>query len=603
MKITSMKFVRLLLAVFSSPAISAFAQITFNVSPTAVSSAYTGVVTLQIGGVTNGEQVIFQNYLDANSNGIVDAGESLINAFRINESGASVIAGVTNYSAPYDANPATNAITTTINFTATLDNLVGQRILRIVSPTARFTPASVLFNVTNSALAQSVGGRVLANGATPVPGALVVALQSANQNYVVATVTDNTGHYTLSLNPGSYLLIAGAQNTYADQNSSPIVTLIAGHSVTNDLFLTNGTVALGGTVVDAGNSNTLSGVFLQIESDNLIALTFTDTNGNFSTMVNPGKWKVKADAPSLSRRGYAVPQGGITVNTTGGAVTNVGLKLNKGNSLFYGKVIGPTGGPLANYRIVANTDNAASEAFKSDVFTDQNGNYGAAVFFDTNNIPATNGWNCSAGGNPAFASLLVSSGLDAEISSNQALLVNFTTLAATAVISGRLHDTSGNPLSSVSISGNTIINGNSYTSLGANTDANGNFSFAAANGEWFVSADCCDDSGLSNLGFYDPVPHNVLVNSTAYVDITAYPDNTPVIYNPQIINSSNFAFLVSAPNNPPGNHYSIMATTNLSSPSPVWTMVLTTNLNGSSTYIVDTNAVSHQRFYRVSVGP
>ncbi len=583
----------------------AVAQVTFNVSPAAVSNTYTGIITLQIGGLTNGEQVIFQDYLDVNANGAVDAGEPLVDAFRITDGGAVVIGGITNVSVPYDSNPATEgAITATMNFDAVLDNIVGQRVFRIVSPTNRFTATNVIFNVTNSTSAQFASGTVFVNGSTPVAHAVVVALTSPDQNYTTATVADSLGHYSLPLSPGSYFLIAASQNTYIDQSAAPVATLTAGHSSTNNIFVTSGTVALGGTVTDSGNSNALGGVFLQLESGNLFGGVFTDTNGNFSTMLAPGKWKIKGDSSSLGRRGYVVPQGGISVDISGGAVTNAAVSFSRGNALFYGSALSPTGTPLANFHISANTDSDAVNSFKSEVFTDQNGNYGLPALVTSSNTGDTNAWTCSPSSNPIYPSLLVTQGTDTTLVLNQTVRVNFGTVAGTATISGRLHDASGNGVAGVSVSGNTIINGTNFSSLGADTDVNGNFSFAASDGEWQVFADCCDNSGLENFGLYDPVPHSILVNNSAFVDITAYPDDTPVLYGGQRFNSSIFGFLVSAPLNPPGNHYVIRATTNLALPVSSWTTVLITNLgSGFSTFITDTNATNRGKFYNVSVGP
>jgi hypothetical protein len=603
MKMKSQKILLLALATVCGWMAPAVGQVTFNISQTSVSNTYLGTITLQVGGLNTGEQVVFQDYLDLNGNGVVDAGEPLINAFRITDGGATVIGGITNISVPYDSNPAAGAITTTLNFAATLDNLTGQRIFKIASPTNRFTATNVIFNVTNSTLAQSVSGTVLVSGSVPVAHAVVVALLFPSQNYTVATVADGTGHYSLPLSPGSYFLIAGSPNTYSDQGAAPVVTLTPGHSSTANLFLTNGTVALGGTVVDSGNSNALGGVFLQLESGNLFAIAFTDTNGNFGTMVTPGMWKVKGDSSSMGRRGYVVPQGGIKVDTSGGAVTNAVLSLTRGNALFYGSALSPTGTPLINFHISANTDSSAAKPFKSEVYTVQNGNYGAPALVTSANTGDTNAWNCSPGSNPAFSSLLITQGLDTALVSNQTVQLNFRTLAGTATIFGRLHDTSNNPVAGVNVSGNTIINTTNFSSLGSDTDANGNYSFAASDTQWQVSVDCCDSSGLDNFGLYDPVPHNFFVSTSARLDITAYPDNTPVLYNPQSFNSCIFGFNVSAPVNPPGNHYVIRETTNLNLPVSNWTTILITNLNGFSTFTSDTNATNRGRFYNVSVGP
>jgi hypothetical protein len=306
----------------------------------------------------------------------------------------------------------------------------------------------------------------------------------------------------------------------------------------------------------------------------------------------------------MTRRGYVVTDGGISENTSGGAVSNISVSFHQGNALFYGSVLGPTGSPLTNFHIAASTDTGSVSQFKSDVYTDQNGNYGAVAFVTTNNAANTNFWNCSAGSNPSFSSLLFTIGIDTNLSSNQAVKVNFNSVAGTATISGNLHDSSGNPLYAVNIYGNTLINGTNFGDLGSQTDFNGNFSIAAlANTEWQVSADCCDQNGLSNFGDYDPTFHNLFVTSSAYVNITAYPDNTPVLSNPQIFPPASFEFQLSAPPNPPGSHYTVFATTNLSLPFSKWITVLTTNFTGFSTIIFDTNAAGPRRFYSVSVGP
>ncbi|HZQ45626.1 MAG TPA: hypothetical protein VFC07_01330, partial [Verrucomicrobiae bacterium] len=118
-----------------------FAQVTLGVSPSVISNTYAGLITLNITGLTNGEKVTIQRYLDLNANGVIDAGEPLVDAFGITDGGAMVIGGVTNISVPFDSNPAGGAITATLIFAApyTLENTVGQNIYRVVSPTGNFS--------------------------------------------------------------------------------------------------------------------------------------------------------------------------------------------------------------------------------------------------------------------------------------------------------------------------------------------------------------------------------------------------------------------------------------------------------------------------------
>src|SRR5208282_498376 len=118
MRIGVQKFSVLLVAfaVVLAAATVASAQPTLVVSPAVISNTYSGVITLNINGLTNGEQVIVQRYLDLNGNGVVDLGEPLIDLFKIKDGGAQVIGGITNLNVPYDTNPTNGAITTTLNF-------------------------------------------------------------------------------------------------------------------------------------------------------------------------------------------------------------------------------------------------------------------------------------------------------------------------------------------------------------------------------------------------------------------------------------------------------------------------------------------------------
>ena len=198
-------------------------------SPSITSNTYAGVITLNITGLTNAEKVVIQKYLDLNANGSIDAGEPLIDAFKISDGGVMVIGGVTNINVPFDSNPTAGAITTTLNFPVSmvLENIVGQQIIQLVSPTGRFSPVSATFTVTNTALSQSVSGIVYRNG-IPLPNAVVVAQDQQANTPAAAAVADNTGHYFLTLKPSNYALIAGAPNYYYDQSLPPTVILTSG---------------------------------------------------------------------------------------------------------------------------------------------------------------------------------------------------------------------------------------------------------------------------------------------------------------------------------------------------------------------------------------
>jgi len=51
------------------------AAVGFTITPSAVSNTYVGNITLQVTGLTPGDTVVVQKYLDANADGVIDAGD------------------------------------------------------------------------------------------------------------------------------------------------------------------------------------------------------------------------------------------------------------------------------------------------------------------------------------------------------------------------------------------------------------------------------------------------------------------------------------------------------------------------------------------------
>src|ERR1051326_8338274 len=182
---------------------------TLSVTPSITSNTYSGVITLNVTGLTNGEPVEIQKYLDRNGNGIVDSSEPLVDAFKVTDGGASVIGGITNLNVPFDSNPSPGTITTTHSFIPAqiVDTFVASYIYRAVSPSGRFTPVQTTLTVTNTAFAQYLSGTVFSNG-VPFPNAVVVAQDQQITNPVAGTVTDSAGRYYLPVRPGSYALLA-----------------------------------------------------------------------------------------------------------------------------------------------------------------------------------------------------------------------------------------------------------------------------------------------------------------------------------------------------------------------------------------------------------
>ena len=562
---------------------------TLSVTPTAISNNYSGVLTLQITGLTNGEQVQVQHYLDLNSNDVVDASEPLIDAFRIRDGGANLIGGITNFNVPYDRDAATGAITTTFSLVAPLDSVIGRHIIRLSSPFGNFSPQTNPFVITNAALDQSISGTIFSGG-LPVPNAVAVALAQPNNSLATLVVADNTGHYTLKVNPGTYAVFPIGQNYFTDQSIAAQVTLTNGGSASANLFLTNGSIAntLSGQISDATNGSALGGVFLQLESGNLFAITFTDSNGNYSAALSPSFWRIRPEAEGLARRAYVGPQNRLQIDLTAGSVTNVNFDLPKANAMFYGRITDNFDVAFANIKFFGNDQND----FKAIGFGNTNGHYTVAVFVGANQ------WNSSPSSSDNFALLgyLISNGLGTtNILAGQALPQDFVAIRATAQITGQVQDNSGNPVSTVNIFGNTTIGGIQYNASG-DTDNSGHYFLPAANGTWYVGINCCGNEGLDNHGLYDPAQTHVISipPTNAVLNITVYPTGTPLLTDLFRVSPSQFQFNL---NGSVGASYTIQASTNLSISN--WFNLFSLNLTSNPTFLQDNQATNKQRFYRV----
>src|SRR5260370_18885462 len=93
---------------------SGLAAITFTNTPAAVSNTYTGTISLQIGGLTNAETVVIQKFLDANTNGLIDGADLLVQQFYLTDGANSIIGGGTNFHVSAYFNSLTAATTPTL---------------------------------------------------------------------------------------------------------------------------------------------------------------------------------------------------------------------------------------------------------------------------------------------------------------------------------------------------------------------------------------------------------------------------------------------------------------------------------------------------------
>lgn len=504
-------------------------NVALSITPLAVSNTYGGTIKVQVTGLNTGATVVVQEFLDANSNGVVDAGDALVQQFRLTDGQATVIGGVTNVNVPGDSNPTNGAITAQLNFQNGDLVIVGQYLVVLSSPTGTFAPITNRFNVTNTPYAQSISGAVYGLGTNIVPNAVVLLFQptpGGNQNPQGGVVANNSGSYTIQVPPGSYQPAAFKSNFVANLGAGPYLTIGAGSNLANiNLSLLQATQSISGKFVDTNSPSTgLPGILVPIQSTNgLLAIGYTDTNGNFNVpVVANAKWKVSDDTQALPFQGYLGLQNSLKVDTSSGSQSNVVIALTKATALFYGTVKDNLGNPLAGVRLSAQDNNFQ---YDSSATTDQNGYYVAGA------VAATWNGSVSSDSNAKFANYVFSQALVITnyIANGQALEADFVGILATNHITGYVKDTNGVPFANVQIYANATIpdfSGTNYSSFNAYTDTNGFYSLNVANGTWYVNVNCCNNCGNGSWppGYQCPGSQSTnIFNTNGVVNFVAYP--------------------------------------------------------------------------------
>jgi hypothetical protein len=473
--------------------------VAFSVSPAGVSNWYAGAITFQVTGLTNGETVSVEKYLDVNTNRIIDAADWLVQSLRLTDGQATVIAGVTNFNIPGDTTPTNGSITANVSFPGGgfAQQLAANYLYKLSSPSGRFVPITNLFTVTNIAYAQSFSGTVLSSGSNvPYAAVLLFTPPAANggMSPIAGTIANSLGSYTLKAPTGTYMLWAIRSNYVANLATAPVLTLSTGASITTNLNLSPATRTISGRLVDAGN-NTLGipGISLFFQSTtNLVATGFSDPNGNFTMAVTSGQWKFGGDSSPLSLHGYLSFEREPYFDTSTGSVGAATIALPKGTALIYGTVKDDQNRPVASISLNGEQDNG-SGPYRGDATTDTNGNFVMAVI--------SGNWSLNASSDSGPSAAYVFSTQSTNVTDGTAVPLNFIGILATNQISGYIRDTNNNPITNVGVYASAVVNGASYNQY-AQSDANGNYFLKVPNGVWNVEVECGGGSGsLNQLGY------------------------------------------------------------------------------------------------------
>src|SRR5579859_6605 len=506
------------------------AAVTFTITPAAVSNTYNGHITLQVTGLSSGDTVVVQKFLDLNTNGVIDASDWLVQQFNLTDGQTSmVIGGVTNFNVPGDIDTTTGQITAKLNFQNGdfIQQIAGQYVFRVSSPSGHFVPMTSLFSVTNLPYAQKFSGNVVSNGtSTTLPNAVVLLFppprpgkNGPGGSPLAAAVANNSGGYTIPAPPGTYTPVAFKNGYVVDFSAPPILTLGSGKTITTNLTVMNATSTISGKLVDANNpSIALPGILMSVQSANgLLGEGSTDTNGNFTSSVqaSAGQWALRAEDTSLVIHGYVGLQN-RTIASAG--QTGVTLTAPKATALIYGSVQDSLGNPLPGHDVYANDNN--SYVYQTDAYSDVNGNYIAAVL---GGLCPNDPWWVSVSTDTGPTSYIFSQPAfdqngGTNISPGTVVQANFTAILATNFITGNVN-ANGTNLPIVGVYAFATFN-NVVFNVFADTDTNGNYSLNVGNGTWSVSLNCgTGNDGLDNLlgnGNYQCPPNqNVTINNNA----------------------------------------------------------------------------------------
>ncbi|MDB6121634.1 MAG: regulator of chromosome condensation [Pedosphaera sp.] len=467
--------------VFSSPAVPVL-----TIVPSNITNDYVGTVRIGVTGLSAGETLRIEKFFDANTNGIIDAGELLVQSFTVTDGQLPRIAGIRNLSVPGDDDSLTNGqVRVDLSYPAlnhVLDHIAGKYLIKISDPTNGITPLIQSLTINQKVQSQGVTGTLTAaDTGFPLSNAVVVLAQQ-DADGGGGTVTDAAGHYTLyAATTNNYSVVCIKPGFVSDQAAGS-VTVSSNAFATKNLAIAAATTSANGKVSDSLSGIGLPGIFIQAEQNSgLFAAVFTDGNGNYNLPVTAGLWKVKLGGESGgSLLGYARQNNSINVNTTSGSVSNANFQLLKVTALVYGTVKDNLTNPVPLMSLFAQDSGNLFDAVGQ---SDTNGNYSVGVLGSSFlNIGPDNSSLAAAG--------FIGSGTTLSITNGEAVLQNFIVRRITAHLRGHVLDNSNNPVANIQLVVSPTTDTNGSGSIYPQTSNDGSFDAGIYGGSWRVALEC-----------------------------------------------------------------------------------------------------------------
>ncbi len=377
-----------------------------TLSPSAITNNYTGIVQLQVTGLTPGQTVQVEMFMDISNTGAIEPGDPLYPSFSITDGQTPVMGGVTNANIPFDNDGTANGeiiVTLPLHGDFGMDKTTGNYLCRVSDPTGRFAPLVTSFRIQPVVYPQGIVGTLNdTTTAAPVQGAVVGLLDlsgvmdssggfdSFQMRLVGSAFTDSQGRYTAYAPPGNYLPLAlrvGYSTALPVNNLISLLSMLAvvqtNQWTPHAAAVTPGTLSISGRLTESQSDRGLPGIVLfalgQATAGNLdVTFGYTDANGNFQLPVGPGLWNLMLPPLALARLGCVAVTNLPPIDTTTGSVSGVSLVVPAATHLIYGRLASANGTPLAGVRVDAVS--TTSTNYYTAAFTDTNGQYVLGVF-------------------------------------------------------------------------------------------------------------------------------------------------------------------------------------------------------------------------------
>ncbi len=309
-------------------------------------------------------------------------------------------------------------------------------------------------------LGATISGAVSDGSGNPLAGVCVSATPSGGGTHVDGT-TNLTGAYSLTkLAPGSYTLTftACSAGNYVPETISG-VQATAGQTTTENASLAPG-ATITGKVTD-GSDKPLSGVCVSADPSapgGQNSNATTDANGNYTiTDLAAGTYTLSFTACSAGNYAPATITG---VQATASQTTTENVTLAAGGTIT-GKVTDGSGNPLAGACVSADAGGGQGGSTNTDA---------SGAYTITKLTPGT--YTVAFGG-CAAGNYVRSTVAGVQVTAGQTTTEN-AALAPAGTISGKVTDTSGNPLAGACVSANPSASG--ALGGGAETAADGSYS-------------------------------------------------------------------------------------------------------------------------------